>query len=203
MCALESIQESKEDLRRRMKGLRESLKAHETLARSLEVGRRLFESSLLDRLTSVALYASVRGEVSTEWIFGQLQKRGCRTFFPRVTGERIEFVPVPDWGRLVPDRWEIPAPLEGESVSLEEVEAVLVPGVAFDEQGNRLGFGKGYYDRCLSGFQGRKIGLAYDFQVVPEIPRMETDLVCHWIVTETRTIRGIAKEEPSWNHKPL
>jgi 5-formyltetrahydrofolate cyclo-ligase len=54
----------------------------------------------------------------------------------------------------------------------------------------------------LGDFQGRKIGLAYDFQVVPEIPRMETDLVCHWIVTETRTIRGIAKEEPSWNRKP-
>jgi 5-formyltetrahydrofolate cyclo-ligase len=135
---LESIPESKENLRRRMKGLRDSLKAHEALARSLEVGRRLFESSLLDRLTSVALYASVRCEVSTEWIFGQLQKRGCRTFFPRVAGERIEFVPVSDWSRLVPDRWDIPAPLEGEGVPLEGIEAVLVPGVAFDERSGGL-----------------------------------------------------------------
>ncbi len=183
-----------------MKGLRDSLEEPDALARSLEINRRLLESSLLDRFVSVALYASVRNEVSTEWLFGQLQRRGCRTFLPRVVGERVEFAEASDWSRLMPNQWGIPEPREGEAIPIEALEAVLVPGMAFDENGARLGFGKGYYDRSLQTFQGRKIGLAYDFQVLPVIPRMKHDLVCDWIVTETRivhsAVKGAAREEP-------
>jgi 5-formyltetrahydrofolate cyclo-ligase len=155
----------------------------------------------LDRIFSVALYAAVRSEVPTEGIFRRLQERGCRTYLPRVSGDLIEFVPVDDWSRLIPGHWDIPEPQEGKGVAPSSFEAVLVPGIAFDKEGYRLGYGKGFYDRCLESFRGRKIGLAYDFQVLPGIPRTKTDLNCGWMVTETRVIRGTAKEEPSWNLK--
>lgn len=199
----ESIDESKENLRRRLKGLRDALSAEEVLARSRKIERRLFASSLLDPFASVALYASFGSEVATEGIFLRLREKGCRTFLPRVAGERIEFVPVSDWGRLTPGRWAIPEPAEGRGEPADAFEAVLVPGIAFDEAGARLGFGKGFYDRSLAGFRGRKIGLAYDFQVLPKIPRTGNDLVCHWVVTEARTVRGSETEEPSWNLKRL
>jgi 5-formyltetrahydrofolate cyclo-ligase len=182
-----------------MKEFRDSLGRDRAEVLSHEVGRRLFESSLLDLSATVALYASIRNEVATEWIFSQLRKKGRRIFLPRVTRDRIEFVEAEDWSDLVPGRWGVPEPRGGDAAPLESIEAVLVPGLAFDEAGARLGYGKGYFDGALGSYGGRKIGLAYDFQVLPAIPRTERDLVCDWIVTEKRIIRGASREDRTWN----
>jgi 5-formyltetrahydrofolate cyclo-ligase len=70
----------------------------------------------------------------------------------------------------------------------------LVPGVAFDLAGHRLGRGRGYYDRLLRGARGVRIGVAWDWQVIAQVPHTDHDEAMHWIVTETRTIacRGSA-----------
>jgi 5-formyltetrahydrofolate cyclo-ligase len=96
---------------------------------------------------------------------------------------------------MEPGAWGIPEPQFDKAEAIERIEAVLVPGLAFDESGNRLGFGQGYYDRVLQGYLGRKVGLAYDFQVLNKIPHTATDLVCDWIVTEMRVIRGRPRKE--------
>lgn len=73
-------------------------------------------------------------------------------------------------------------------VSSEKIDAWLVPGLGFDEHGNRLGRGMGYFDRLLCGARGAKIGLAYDFQLVNEVPAEPNDVRLDFIVTETRVI---------------
>jgi len=73
-------------------------------------------------------------------------------------------------------------------VHADKMDAWLVPGLAFDEHGNRLGRGMGYYDRLLCGARGVKIGLAYDFQLVNEIPAESHDIRLDFIVTETRVV---------------
>ena len=68
------------------------------------------------------------------------------------------------------------------------LETIIVPGVAFDLHGGRLGFGKGFYDRCLLEFRGKRIALAYEFQIVPELPTAVRGQKVDWIVTESRVI---------------
>lgn len=197
-----SVRESKASLRLRMKRLRESLSRDQVEFLGHEIARRLSDSSLLVLPAAIALYASVHNEVATKEVFIRLRQKGCRTLFPRLAGDGLEFVEADDWNRLVPGRWGVPEPTGRNVVPLSEIAAVLVPGLAFDEDGGRLGFGKGYFDAALESYEGLKIGLAYDFQVLPAIPRTESDLVCDWIVTETRVVRGASRKERTWNPSP-
>jgi 5-formyltetrahydrofolate cyclo-ligase len=143
---------------------------------------------LVDRAGKVVLYASIRNEVRTDGIFSRIKRIGKQVFFPRISGASIEFVAVEKWSELGPGKWGVPEPRSGVPGALEGVDLVVVPGVAFDERGCRLGFGKGYFDKALSNYRGIKVGLAYDFQVLRRIPDEEGDLYCDYIFTESRTI---------------
>ena len=63
---------------------------------------------------------------------------------------------------------------------------IVVPGVAFDEEGYRIGFGKGVYDRSLNNFKGIMVGLAYELQIIPSFKHESTDLKCRYVITENR-----------------
>jgi 5-formyltetrahydrofolate cyclo-ligase len=80
-------------------------------------------------------------------------------------------------------------------VPVDKVDAWLVPGLAFDEAGNRLGRGMGYFDQLLRDARGVKIALAYDFQVVKKVPTDGHDVGMDWIFTETRTIRCLRNRQ--------
>ena len=75
-------------------------------------------------------------------------------------------------------------------VPLNRLDLALVPGLGFDARGHRLGRGKGHYDRLLAGFTGMKIGVAFDFQIVTEVPREAHDIALHAVVTPTRWIEA-------------
>ena len=84
-----------------------------------------------------------------------------------------------------------------EEISLEKFDLVLVPGTAFDLQGNRLGRGLGYYDRLLGNISGIKCGLGYDFQLLETIPSEPHDMQVDFVLTPTRCVktrRGIAEK---------
>ena len=80
------------------------------------------------------------------------------------------------------------------AVPLADLDVVLVPGVAFNSLGHRLGRGRGYYDRLLENFAGNKIGIAFDEQMVEVIPVENNDVPMDWIITPTQTIR-VEKEK--------
>lgn len=144
------------------------------------------QSSLLKSARIVAAYAPIRNEVPTQGIVQGLTKFGCRVVYPRIQGCGLDFA----GGELIEGRWGIPEPQAGKSVPISQVDAVLVPGVAFDERGARIGQGGGYYDRAMRGFDGLIIGLAYEFQLSKRIPEDEHDIRCNWVVTESRLIKG-------------
>ena len=75
------------------------------------------------------------------------------------------------------------------AIPLADLDVVLVPGVAFDSNGHRLGRGKGYYDRLLQDFAGAKIGIAFDEQMVGEVPLENNDVKMDWILTPTRCLK--------------
>ena len=83
--------------------------------------------------------------------------------------------------------WE-PDPGRCELVDEPRPDVVLVPGLAFDEDCGRLGLGRGYYDRFLAGLTSTTIGLAFEAQVVEQVPVVEQDVALDWVITERRTL---------------
>lgn len=180
---------AKESLRRAMLDRRGALSAEIQADAARAVEERLFSQPEWVAAPRVGLYWAVRGEVPTQGIFHRLRRAGRSLCLPRLGAAGLEFAEVGDESALVPGAWGI---LEPDPrlpvVPLEGLAILLVPGVAFDVRGGRLGWGQGYYDRALQGFRGRRWALAYDFQVVESVPTDERDEAVDRIVTEQRVI---------------
>ncbi len=139
----------------------------------------------------VALFASLPDEPSTRPLFEALRGREKRCLLPRTTyAGKLEFYEVRDWEDLRPGRYGVSEPrADCVVVRLSEADVVVVPGVAFDASGGRLGRGEGYYDRALVHIEGPFIvGLALERQVVEEVPRGELDRLVDAVVTERRVL---------------
>ena len=142
---------------------------------------------------SVALYSPVGNEVATEEIRDHALKVRKKLFYPKLgRGENLALVQVESASELKPGRYGILEPTGEKIITKEGQErlVVFVPGLAFDLQGNRLGRGKGWYDRVLEllGKGSRLIALAYEFQIVEQVPTERWDRKVHHIITERRIV---------------
>ncbi len=133
----------------------------------------------------VAFYYPWRGEVNLLGLAGRAVEGGKEILFPRVIGAELVFCPVSHLRELVPGYKGIPEPIS-PPIPIEEVDLFLVPGVAFDWDGYRLGMGGGYYDRALekTGPHQVAFGVAYNFQLVDSLPRDWWDRGVDVVVTE-------------------
>jgi 5-formyltetrahydrofolate cyclo-ligase len=145
------------------------------------------------RAGSVLAYASFRSEVQTRALLTQILQIGKRLYLPVIAPDkRLSIAPLASLSQLALGPFDIPIPggVEPIDPKLAEIDLIIVPGVAFDERGARLGYGSGYYDRFLSQFGSDTpvIGLAFDTQVVAEIPEEPGDRRVDMIVTDKRII---------------
>jgi 5-formyltetrahydrofolate cyclo-ligase len=148
----------------------------------------------------IVLYAASPEELPTRELLAGAQDTGCRCALPRVLPEkRLEFAIAPRWENLRLGRYGLLEPGEGSAVvALGDADLVLVPGLAFDVQGGRLGRGGGYYDRALADVVasvGRPpiFGLAHDWQVVDAVPGDERDVRVDGVLTERRCVRVVSR----------
>jgi 5-formyltetrahydrofolate cyclo-ligase len=170
-----------------------------------EIERRLLSLPEIKCAKSVMLYASVRCEVGTQNLISHCLSRGTKTGLPRVmTKERhLRIFEIRHMGELTPGCWGIPEPVESDEreMSLEEIDIVIIPCVAFDTSLNRLGHGKGYYDRLLGSVRkidaaGRRLarpflaGLAYEEQTVPSLYCGPYDIKMDAVITDKRMLTG-------------
>ncbi len=123
-----------------------------------------------------SLYTSNKGVV---WAFPYVHGDDLEYFIPGKNGNFIKS----KLGILEPDQ------KTSEAVGADELVGILVPGVAFDEEGHRMGRGRGFYDRFLSKFNGKKIGVCFDIQIFPEVPRDPHDIRMDVIITDERVLR--------------
>ena len=139
----------------------------------------------------IALYASFRNEALTDDILAAAVKDKKEVFFPKLAAKgKIVFFAVKAKTELFQGSHDIPEPSAGgRAESVATFDLMVVPGVVFDENGGRIGYGKGYYDRILSEARCRVVALAFDFQVIDEVPSEEHDMTVDAIVTERRIIR--------------
>jgi len=178
----------KRSIRDELLARRQHLAAATCLSCSLAAQQRLVLAPEFVAAKVVALYSPVRNEVFTEDIFTAARRSGKTVTYPRVRGPLLDFVEVAERNELVPGAYGILEPRGSQVVPLAELELIVVPGVAFDLAGHRLGYGKGYYDRFLHERKGRLAGLCFDFQLVERLPAEAHDVQMHMVVTEQRTL---------------
>lgn len=168
------------------------------LASTVEASRRAQDHFLREFPSragaAVALYNAVRGEVGTERIRRAYLAAGAELYYPAVTAKGVlAFYPHRDGDPWEEGPYGIPEPprLPGREPRFNGFDLVLVPGIAFDRGGRRLGHGFGYYDRFLGGLADRvpRVGLAFSHQVVEEVPVEAWDVPVHTLVTEEGRIR--------------
>ncbi len=145
---------------------------------------------------TVLLYAAMRDELDVAGLVAPIHERGGRTLFPRVRDDELEIVAAHDLRTLQLGYRGIREPA-GPALDPDIVDAVVVPGVAYDPHGGRLGQGGGYYDRLLPRLPATavRIGVCFACQVVPWVPRQEHDAGVDLVVTERAVYRAGARAE--------
>lgn len=182
---------SKVAVRTEMRRLRQGLAPSDREERSRRITDQLWKLGAFARAHRVLFYAAGGGEVETLPLLERWVEGGRRLILPRMEGEAMPLVEVDDLADLGPGYRGLlePRPGKGRVVRWKAIEVALVPGLAFDLQGNRLGRGGGHYDRTLARLpKALKIGLAFDFQVVERLPVEARDIPVDLVVTETRMI---------------
>lgn len=139
----------------------------------------------------LALYSPVRDEVPTDEIFRAAREAGKRVAYPRVAAAGLEFVEVSDLDGLRLGRFGILEPVGASPLPLAAIDLMVIPGVAYDLEGFRLGYGKGCYDRFLHGsdVKPRRVGFCYELQLTASLPVQNHDIAMHLLITESRILR--------------
>lgn len=158
----------KKEIRRSIKSRTLALKSEQALRQSEAVVELLLQILAQRKPQVVALFAPLRDEVQ---IGSLMQRIECRVVVPRVEGDEMEFYDLAS-GALAEGAFGIMEPQCGEPIEPRKIDVMVVPGVAFTPSGDRLGRGKGFYDRYLSreGFRAYCVGVCYPHQVVDELP---------------------------------
>lgn len=138
----------------------------------------------------VAMYAAKGSEVATTGLDEAARARELVVAYPRVIGDAtaLAFHPT-TLGELVPARFGLREPTpDAPAIELARIAVFFIPGLAFDRAGGRVGWGRGHYDATLAAApDARRVGLAYDFQIVDDVPCEAHDMPLHAIVTEVAT----------------
>lgn len=185
------MQQERRLIRERSRSSRRDLTPESRRLLSTAASERLLVSLTTPFPHVVLGYAATSEEIDPHPALGALSKTDSLIAYPRIAGPGDLSLHICTVSELEPGPLGILQPAAGTTViDVDRVDLVIVPGVAFDAQGNRLGYGGGYYDRLLARMpRARRVGLCFDGQLVGEIPIESHDVAMHTIVTPTRTLR--------------
>ncbi len=189
----------KEDLRKRFLEVRNSIDDRERSLKSLDIAKHLFDMPEYNSARSIFLYLSIGSEVDTKPIFDRAKADGKRISVPLCVLDKrcMELYFVESYDDLDIGSYKIYEPkkdliLSGKlkQAAAEEVDISVVPGVCFDFNGNRIGYGGGYYDKFLSTFKGVSVGITYDCCMTEEICPDKYDAPVDIVLTESGAKRS-------------
>ena len=159
--------------------------------KSAQIMRRLEKLEIFQEAYTVMFYVSFGSEVGTHGLLKD-SFREKRVAVPLVWEKDLLIKRITDFSQLSPGAWEILEPETRQtSLKLSDINLILVPGVAFDEDHNRMGYGGGYYDRLLAGEKEAdfiSVGLAFEEQISNKLPVEKYDQKVDFVVTEKRVI---------------
>ena len=176
----------KKALRREIGAKKRALSSAEIEARSAALAAKLYESPQYKSAESLYVYLSFNQEVRTEPIIRQAWAEGKRVAVPKVVGDEMVFIWIESFDNLAPQgAFHILEPIENGPVADDETALVLMPGLAFDPQGHRVGYGGGYYDRYLATQPDHPtLALCYDFQLYDHLDVDDYDVPVDVVITD-------------------
>lgn len=183
----------KERLRRKLTKIRKNLSESEVLEKSKQIKKRLYEINEFKQASTILFYVSYNNEVYTHDMIKECMPNKKNMIVPISDKEnrRLILSKLNNWNSLESGSYGILEPRKEKikKITLDKIDLIIVPGVVFDMNGHRLGHGMGYYDRLLKdSTNASHIGLAFEFQIVDEIPAEKHDFPVDKIVTEERII---------------
>lgn len=183
--------DSKTEIRKKILEIRKRMTDDEVASKSAAIVQKVIKTPEYEEADNILLYADYCREVMTRGIFDDAILRKKRVYFPRADSltNTMEFYQIVSVRQLKRGYMDILEPKEDMQSRYKfhsrEDTLIIIPGVAFDTSGFRIGYGKGFYDRYLVGKrQLSTMALAYACQIVDEIPRDEHDIRMDKIVTE-------------------
>ncbi|MEK6250274.1 MAG: 5-formyltetrahydrofolate cyclo-ligase [Planctomycetales bacterium] len=181
--------DSKQQRRLEMKAIRNSLQDRDISKRSQIIEEQLLSLDAVQAAAKFFIYVSFRSEVQTHHLIDKLIASGKQLTVPHVVDAKMmHAVRFTAWDQMSPDRFGVLTPVS-PVLDEDKIDICIAPGLAFSVSGDRLGYGKGHYDRFLARCRPRlAIGLALDCQIVESLPSDQFDRQMDLIVTEQRII---------------
>lgn len=184
---MNDINVKKQELRKKYSFIRSKIENKE--AKSIKITNKLIESKEFKCAKVVALYKSIKSEVDTAKLIENALKLGKIVVLPKVFNSSLNFYKINSVDeKLVKSKFGIKEPEANSTnfIDKNKIDLIIVPGLAFDKENNRLGFGKGYYDRYLNSFKGTSIGICFSEQLLEKnlIPTNENDVKVKMVITD-------------------
>ena len=176
---------TKQELRKEYLNIRKNIIDKEK--KSYEILKRLIETKLYNESKSIGLYYSLKSEVDTLNLINYCLADNKIVLLPKTFENGMSFYEIVSLDNLEKSSFGILEPKEGIIYDKNNIDLIIVPGVCFDKNLNRIGFGKGCYDRYLENYNGATIGICFEEQVSSEPIEVEaTDIKLKYVITDKR-----------------
>ncbi len=173
----------KKELRRTIREQKRAMTEAEIEARSAKLGEYFAASPAYQNAKTIYGYLPYNQEVRTVPMLERALRDGKRVAVPKVYGEEMKFLYIEDLSQVEKGYAGIPEPIADEPVADDKTALVLMPGLAFDPQGHRIGYGGGFYDKFLSAEPNHPtLALCYDFQMLPSLETEEHDIPVDYVL---------------------
>lgn len=180
----------KDKIRQELKLKRKQMPKEEAAEKSRCASRLFLESSFYKSANVIMLYMPLGNETNTENISFSALKDGKRIVFPKTDRESGEITPIyaDEATDFEKGAFSVLEPKSLSVADVNDIDIIIVPGIAFTKSGKRIGFGKGCYDRLLENFAKTKIGFCFEYQLCSEFESEAHDKKMDFIITEERVI---------------
>ena len=167
----------KKELRRSIRERKRAMTEEEIVSRSEKLGVLFAQSEAYKNAKTIYGYLPYNQEVRTVPMLEQALKDGKKVAVPKVYGDEMKFLYLDDLTKVSKGYAGIPEPIADGPVADDETALVLMPGLAFDPQGHRIGYGGGFYDKFLAAEPNHPtLALCYEFQMLPKLDTEEHDI---------------------------
>ena len=167
----------KKELRRTIRDRKRAMTEEEITQRSARLGALFAQSDAYKAAKTIYGYLPYNQEVRTVPMLEQALRDGKRVAVPKVYGEEMKFLYLGDLTQVAKGYAGIPEPIADEPVADDKTALVLMPGLAFDPEGHRIGYGGGFYDKFLAAEPDHPtLALCYEFQMLPKLDTEEHDI---------------------------
>ncbi|MDO5517647.1 MAG: 5-formyltetrahydrofolate cyclo-ligase [Clostridium sp.] len=195
---MNDISNKKKQIRQDILKIRRGMDIEKKLDCDKSIEEKFFESSFYKQAENIFIYISYDSEINTKSMINRAIKEGKNIYVPRTefSTKLMNAVKINNFENLIESRYGILEPKKDEPfINPNDLDLIVVPGVAFDKDGGRIGYGAGYYDRYFKRINKEnksritKLALVYDFQIIDKVPSDEEDVSIDAVLTEKQFIK--------------